>query len=153
MAVDFQGMDMVSASAARTALFTDLFVYLNDEHEALPVLMNLNEQSLDEVHFAAQALKLPVVVAQSILAGQPAGVRVFGELDQKQRQTLQVVAQLKDDAHAKAAHEATKDALNIGATAWNNRMSALAAMRLLQERKVGKTKYYSLTLKGLVNGN
>lgn len=150
VALDFEGVDMVSASAAREAVLVDLIAFLN-ERGSLPVLVNLNQQSLEEVAFAAEAIKLPVVVADTAAHGEPTGLRILGALDAKQQQTLRVVAQL-GEADAKTAHQASED-VSTGVTAWNNRLSILAGMCFLRERKSGKTKYYSLTLKGLVDGN
>lgn len=148
--VDFKGVDIVSASAAREAILVDLTAFIN-ERGALPVLINLNQVSLEEVVFAAQALKLPIVLADAIADGEPTGLRILGDMDAKHLQTLRVVARL-GEADAKAAHEASEDS-STGVTAWNNRLSILAGMCLLRERKSGKTKHYSLTLKGLVDGN
>lgn len=150
VAVDFKGVDMVSASAAREAVLVDLSAFLN-ERGALPILINLNQVSLEEVVFAAQALKLPIIVADAISGGEPTGLRILGDMDAKQLQTLRVIARL-GEADAKTAHEASEDS-STGVTAWNNRLSMLAGMCLLRERKSGKTKHYSLTLKGLVDGN
>jgi len=147
-AVDFQGIEMISASAARECVL-HLCVYLN-ELGALPVLVSLNQETLEEIAFAAQALKQPVVVANTVSNSEPTGLRILGDMDSKLRETLRVVARLQE-TDAKTAHEASQDT-STGVTAWNNRLSTLAGMRLLRERKSGKTKYYSLTLKGLVDG-
>lgn len=150
LGLDFDGIDMVSASAAREAFLVDLPAHLH-ERGTLPVLLALNNASLEEVVFAAQALRLPIVVADGLADGEPAGLRILGELDSKLRLTLSIVARL-GEADAKTAFDEAKDD-STGVTAWNNRLSSLAGMRLLKERKSGKTKYYSLTLKGLVDGN
>jgi len=147
--VDFDGIDMVSASAARESVLA--FIAFLNERGVLPVHVNLNDESLEEVAFAAEALGRPVVTASSIVKDIPKGIRVLGTLDAKQLQTLRIVAEL-GEADAKSASDASQDA-STGVTAWNNRLSILAGMRFLQVRKAGKTKYYSLTLKGLVDGN
>lgn len=149
--VDFAGIGMVSASAAREAVL-QLCTFLN-ERGALPVLVNVNQETLEEVEvaFAAQTMKPSAVLAASVVDGEPSGLRILEELDAKHLQTLRVVAKL-GEADAKTAYEASQDT-STGVTAWNNRLSTLAGMRLLRERKSGKTKYYSLVLKGLVDGN
>lgn len=146
--VDFSGVDMVSASAARESvlrLCTDLVAAA-----ALPVLVNLNQETQDEVAFAAQACKQPVVVAKTVKAGEPTGLHIYGEMDPKLYETLRFIGRLQE-ADAKTVRETSGDT-STGVTAWNNRLSALAGLRFLRERKSGKTKYYSLTLKGLVHG-
>jgi len=148
VAVDFGDIDMVSASAARECVLP-LCVYLN-ELGALPILTNLNLETLEEISFAAQALKQPVVIAEGLSDSEPTALRILGDMDSKLRETMRVVARLQE-TDAKTAHEASQDT-STGVTAWNNRLSTLAGLRFLRERKSGKTKYYSLTLKGLVDG-
>lgn len=147
--LDFAGVRLITASAARESILR-----LSDELSAqgsLPVLVNINEDTADEVGFAAEALKQPLVLATLKPDGSLAAPRIVGLLEPAQRQTLELVARL-GETDAKAASEASKDS-SAGATAWNNRLSNLAGMRLLQERRVGKTKRYSLTLEGLAYGN
>jgi hypothetical protein len=150
LAFDFSTVDMVSASAAREAFLGQLMDDLL-ERGTLPVFVALNQEALDEVSFAAQAVKRPLVAAQKLVEGLPVGLKVLGGIEPKQLESLRAVAQL-GETDAKTAHEA-KGGTDTGVTAWNNRLATLSALGLLTERKSGKTKYYSLTLKGLVDGN
>jgi len=150
LAFDFSDVDMVSASAAREAFLGKLMDDLL-ERGTLPVFVGLNAEALDEVSFAAQAVKRPVVAAHKFSEGQPVGLQVLGGIEPKQLETLRAVAQL-GETDAKTAHQEASGA-DTGVTAWNNRLATLSALGLLTERKSGKTKYYSLTLKGLVDGN
>lgn len=149
VALDFTAVEMVSASAAREALFGP-FQDAMAERGLLVICAGLNAEALDEVNLAAQALSRPFVVADSITTEAPAGLSVRGSLEPKQLLTLKTVARL-GETDAKTAHELSND--GTGVTAWNNRLSSLEAMRLLVARKSGKTKYYSLPVKGLVDGN
>jgi len=151
LALDFNDIDMVSASAAREAFLTDFTKHLHS-HATLPVYLNLNSEALDEIVFAATALGIPLVTAARMEVGEPAGLTIRGAIDAKQLHTLRVVAEL-GEADASAAHNLTQADSGLGITAWNNRLANLASVRLLRERKSGKTKYYSLPLKGLVDGN
>ncbi|TFZ08936.1 hypothetical protein [Ramlibacter humi] len=146
--LDMSGMELVTASAARESLLKLSEVI--SQAGALPVFVNVNAATLDELRFAAEALKQPVVVASTDEQGSLTGAFVIGTLEPTQRETLEVVSQL-EEADAKTASQAAESA--AGVTAWNNRLSNLASLRLLQERKVGKTKLYSLTVKGLAYGN
>lgn len=147
--LDFLDVRLITASAARESILR-----VSDELSArgsLPVLVNVNEDTADEIGFAAEALKQPLVIAKLEPDGSLTAPRVVGLLEPAQKQTLDLVARL-GETDAKAASEASKDS-SAGPTAWNNRLSNLAGMRLLQERRVGKTKRYSLTLEGLAYGN
>lgn len=152
LALDFTAIDMVSASAAREAFLGQLMDDLL-ERGTLPVFVGLNAEALEEVSFAAEAVKRPVVAALKLSKGQPVGLQVLGGIESKQLETLRAVAQL-GETDAKTAHqEASGTGTDTGVTAWNNRLATLSALGLLTERKSGKTKYYSLTLKGLIDGN
>ena len=147
--IDMADMQLVTASAARESL---LKLSASVSHAgALPVLVNVNQPTLDELRFAAEALKQPVVVGTTDDEGNLRDAFVIGTLEPTQRETLKVVSEL-GEADAKTASQAAKDSA-AGVTAWNNRLANLASLRLLQERKMGKTKLYSLTVKGLAYGN
>jgi len=147
--IDMNGMELVTASAARESVFK--LSAAVSQAGALPVLVNVNQPTMDEIRFAAEALKQPVVVGSSDGQGNLRDAFVVGTLEPTQRETLKVVSAL-GEADAKSASQAAKDSA-AGVTAWNNRLSNLASLRLLQERKMGKTKLYSLTVKGLAYGN
>lgn len=151
LAIDLGGVEMISASAAREA-FLGEFLSFQLERGTLPIFVNIGPEALEEFEFTATAMGLPIVVADGMEESNLRGVRIIGLLDSRHLDTLGVVARL-GEADAKAAHDAAGHLSGTGVTAWNNRLSGLAAMRFLKERKVGKTKYYSLTLKGLVDGN
>lgn len=147
--LDFSGMEMVTASAAREAVLK-LVEHLADRR-TLAVLVNMNQETCDEVEFAAQAGRQIIVVANEVTIEGPHRLRLLGPVDEKVRETLKMVLKL-GETDAKGANDAYTGG-SMGVTAWNNRFAALAQTRLLKERKVGKTKYYSLALKGLVDGN
>ena len=147
--LDFAGVEMVTASAARESVLR-LIEHLADRR-TLAVLVNMNTETRDEIEFAAQAGRQFVVAAQSVANDGPVGLKLFGPVDDKVKETLALVGKL-GETDAKGANDAHSGSA-MGATAWNNRLAALAQVRLLKERKVGKTKYYSLALKGLVDGN
>lgn len=147
--LDFTGIEMVTASAAREAVLR-LVEHLADRR-TLAVLVNLNQETFDEIEFAAQAGRQLLVVAEAVTPEGPQRLRLLGPVDEKVRETLEIVSKL-GETDARGAND-TYTGGSMGATAWNNRFAALAQARLLMERKVGKTKYYSLALKGLVDGN
>ena len=74
-------------------------------------------------------------------AGAEAAAIGAGDLDPAQRSTFEAALALGAiTAPALAARIADQ---RIGATAWNNRLSALAAKGLLVERRQGKSKSFS----------
>ena len=147
--LDFGSIELVTASAARESVFK-LAGHLA-ELGTLLVCVNANEATLDELSFAAAALKQPLVVADLSKTDELETPRVLGQLEAAQLKTLRVVARL-GEVDAKTASQESDDKA-AGVTGWNNRLSNMASLRLLKERKVGKTKLYSLTVKGLDSGN
>lgn len=147
--LDFADIEMVTASAARESVLR-LIEHLADR-KTLAVLVNMNAETRDEIEFAAQAGRQVVVAATSVGKDGPAGLKLYGPVDDKVKETLALVSKL-GETDAKGANDAHSGSA-MGATGWNNRLAALAQARLLKERRVGKTKYYSLALKGLVDGN
>ena len=77
--------------------------------------------------------------------GLPFNARLIGELDEVQRATFDRVLDLGTaSAPTLAAQSGRGD--GIGPTAWNNRLSNLAARGLLIERRGGKTKTFTPVL-------
>jgi hypothetical protein len=73
--------------------------------------------------------------------GAVSNARIIGELDPAQRATFDTVAHLGEATAPELAAQSGGN--SIGPTAWNNRLSALAAKGLLVERRGGKTKSFS----------
>lgn len=147
--LDFHGMELVTASAARESIFK-LATHLAEQGTLL-VCVNANESTLDELAFAATALKQPMVVGTLGKKGELQAPHVIGQLEAVQMKTLELVGRL-GEVDAKTASQEAGDK-SAGATGWNNRLSSMASLGLLKERKVGKTKLYSLTVEGLASGN
>ncbi len=78
-------------------------------------------------------------------------VRLLGRLESKQLKTLHAVILLGEvDAAGLATRYRVEE--DIKPTAWNNRLSALAAKGLLIEKQRGRTKLYRPVLEGLQHG-
>lgn len=149
LVLDLSGMELITASAGResiVALCRELA-----ETGTTVALRGGNEQTIDELSFAAEASKVPLLVLEQAIDGEQTRGRVIGLLEPKQRETLEIVARL-GQADAKTACEHAGDS-SAGVTAWNNRLAGLASKGLLRERRSGKTKFYSLAMEGMVDGN
>lgn len=146
--LDFAGMELITASAARESI---VFVCKQLAEQGTPALLaNVNQEIRDELAFAAEAIKVPLLLIEEAAGGKPVRGQLIGALDPKQRETLHVVASL-GEADAKSACERAGDS-TTGVTAWNNRLAGLASKGLLRERRAGKTKFYSLAMEGIVDG-
>lgn len=139
--LDFTGVEVATSSFLREAVigFRDYAVIsLTDLY---PVSANLAPTVIEELEFFLRArndVQWVCDIDQNDRVNRP---RLIGELDPVQRATLDMVHKggtvTAPDLATRFPNE------SIGPTAWNNRLSALAAKRLVIERKVGKTKSFS----------
>jgi hypothetical protein len=73
--------------------------------------------------------------------GQITDVQLCGKLDEKLLETLRLVS-AKRETTAAQLHEESRKVDQVGPTAWNNRLAALAAKSLVVEVLQGRTKKY-----------
>ncbi len=147
VALDFASMSMVTASAVRAGLLPILDELLANGH--FGILVNLANDTIDEVQLAAEASKKAVTVA-TLAEGELGDCRILGVLDVKLKDTLEHVVAL-GEADAKTVNERAGEQTVV--TVWNNRLVALHALGLVTEKKVGRTKLYAPIVKGLTYGS
>lgn len=145
--LNFAGVDVISGSSLR-----HLFQCISEIpacSRSVLVLANLSEDALAESDLVAEAMRIPYIAAQ--VAGETlVGASVRGMLDEKAAQALKLVI---DSKEADAQTVSEKSGERTVVTVWNNRLVSLHAMGLLQERKVGKRKFYSPAIEGMTYGN
>jgi hypothetical protein len=147
VAVDFSGIDVVTASCFREA-FRAFRDYVRRSRECPVIFTNATESILEEAQLLADHLGDAFVFAE--LRGKviSAGI-VIGRLEDKQVLTLKLLSNL-GEADARQVQE--KSGENTGTTVWNNRLSALSSKGLLSERSEGRTKYYRPVIARLAYG-
>lgn len=145
--LDFAGVDVIGGSSLRH-LFQGIREIPACNRSAL-VLVNLSEDALAESDLVAEAMRIPYITAQ-VAGGTLVEASVRGMLDEKAAQALKLVIDAKV-ADAQAISEKSGERTVV--TVWNNRLVSLYAMGLLQERKVGKRKFYSPIIEGMTYGN
>ncbi|MBO4227899.1 DUF4325 domain-containing protein [Bradyrhizobium neotropicale] len=142
--LDFKGVEVATSSFLREAIIgfrdyarlTATIVY--------PVAANLAPPVLEELEFFLRARNDVFWVCDLDADGQVSSARLLGDLDPAQRATFDAVRDLGSVTAPELAARFSDQ--NIGPTAWNNRLSGLAAKGVLVERKVGKTKSFSSLL-------
>ena len=140
--VDLAQIDVVTASFFRDCILG----YRNHARTTVPhlypVIANASAKVLEEMTGYLEDRGDAVWICRLDRQGTVSQPEVLGKLDVIQQQTLDVVRKLgRADAPSLAATDRS-----IGVTAWNNRLAALAARRLLIEQRSGKTKFYSPVL-------
>lgn len=97
---------------------------------------SVREEMEDLLGRAGDAL----VMCSSAAGGTTSGAELIGHLDGKLLETFEMVRNL-GEASAVDLHAASASS-GVGPTAWNNRLSTLAAKGLLVEQATGRTKKY-----------
>jgi hypothetical protein len=108
------------------------------------VIANATDAVSEELSFFLRH-RTDALWACDLVDGRPVDARLLGELDEVQRITFERVLELRS-ASAPALAAERKGEIGVGATAWNNRLSNLAARGLLIERRGGKTKTFTPVL-------
>ncbi len=108
-----------------------------------PVIANINAGIREELAYLFSKENEAVMICTLDDKGA-SNVEILGVLEEKQKLTLDLVRQLGEaDAGLLAAKLKKED---IGLTAWNNRLAALAAKGLVFELRHGRSKSYKPVL-------
>jgi hypothetical protein len=139
--LDFTAIEVATASFLREAVIGFRDYARRSLENVYPAVANLAPAVAEELEFFVRA-RGDVVWSCELGSGDNViSVRLIGELDPAQRSTFDAALELGAiTAPELAARFADQQ---IGPTAWNNRLSALATKGLLVERKQGKTKSFS----------
>ena len=141
--LDFKGVELATSS------FLDEAVVRCRDHlrlgrsPAYLMTANLNGRVEEELHDLLARTGDALVTCTLSTSGQISDKKLLGALEPKLSETLQLV-NTKGEATAIELHsEADDSAAKIGATAWNNRLSSLAAKSLVVEvPQPGRTKKF-----------
>jgi hypothetical protein len=139
--LDFKGVAVTTSSFLREAVIGFRDYARQSLANVYPVAANLEPPVLEELEFFLRARNDVFWVCDLDETEQVNGARLLGDLDPAQRTTFDAVRELKAVTAPELAARFPDQ--SIGPTAWNNRLSGLAAKGVLVERKVGKTKSFS----------
>lgn len=139
--LDFEGVEVATASFLRESVIGFRNYCRQSIPNAYPVLANLSADVSEEIEFFIKARGDALWVCDLNARGAVSHGRIIGELEPAQREAFNAAIQLGSVTAATLAKSFSKQA--IGNTAWNNRLSALAAKGLLMETRQGKTKSFN----------
>lgn len=142
--MNFGNVDIATASFLREAVFVfkNFVRSSGSPSKFYPVIANANSTVLEELEIIAEAKNDAILACQLSEDGNVSDVRVIGNLDPKQALTFDLVTE-KDNADAAslmAQYGASEKTTRT--TAWNNRLSSLAARGLIREYSRGRSKFY-----------
>lgn len=141
--LDFQGVTVATASFLREGVIAFRDYARSTLPMLYPVIANASAPVTEELEFFLRQRKDALWACRLTEAGAPRDPQLLGELDDAHRSTFDLVARL---GTATAPGLAAQSDERLAPTAWNNRLSYLAARGLLIERKAGKTKTFTPVL-------
>ncbi len=141
--LDFDGVTVATASFLREGV-----IAFRDHARATlpalyPVIANASPAVTEELEFFLRHRKDALWACRLTPSGEPRDPKILGELDEAHRSTFDLVARL---GTASAPSLAAQSQESLAPTAWNNRLSNLAARGLLIKRRSGKTKTFAPVL-------
>lgn len=139
--LDFADVEVATASFLREAVIGFRDYARQSLPNVYPAVANPLPAVAEELEFFVRARGDVLWSCELDPQDRVIGARLIGELDPAQRSTFDAVIALGAITAPELA--ARFESQKIGATAWNNRLSGLAAKGLLVERKQGKTKSFS----------
>jgi hypothetical protein len=146
--LDFKGVQIATTSFLREAVVA----FRNHARQHIPhlypVAANLSPEIKEELAAFLRDCGDAMPVSDFLGTGT---AEVIGQLDGKQLATLRAALNTSE-TDASALAERFAGAENIGTTAWNNRLAALAAKGLLIETSAGRAKRYRPVLENLTCG-
>lgn len=141
--LDFKGVELATSSFLDEAAIRCRDHLRLGRSPAYLMVANLNTQIEEELHDLLVRSSDAMVSCTMSGNGHTENKKMLGSLEPKLNETLELVKQ-KGGASAVQLHEeADETEKKIGPTAWNNRLSSLAAKGLLVEVvQSGRTKTY-----------
>jgi hypothetical protein len=138
---DFSGVEFATSS-----FLSEVLLPLRDHLRlrrgpGYAVAANLTETVGEEIEEMLRRSGDAFLTCVTDSAGAIGDVQLCGKLDDKLLETLRLVS-AKRETTAAQLHEESRTVDQVGATAWNNRLSSLAAKSLVVEVLQGRTKKY-----------
>ena len=142
--LDFSGIEVATSSFLRESVVAFRDYARSTLPSLYPVIANAAAPVAEELAFFLRH-RADALWACDLEKGVPINVRLLGELDEVQRATFERVQNLGSASAPTLAAQSGEES-DVGPTAWNNRLSNLAARGLLIERRGGKTKTFAPVL-------
>lgn len=149
--MDFTGVEVATASFLRETILAFRNTVRHKRSNLYPIITNANELIVDEIAVLLATRGDVLMLCSLDEKGIPRNSRLVGDLDPKQRITFDLV-QKRGETSAAELHKHYKTD-HIEQTAWNNRLSSLAALGLIVELSQGRSKRYRPLLRRVKHGS
>jgi hypothetical protein len=144
--LNFAGIDVATVSYLRESVIGYRDFTRAARQNIYPIVANPTPAVVEELEHLLNARNDALWCCWIDAEDRITSYHVLGELDPAQRQTFDKVRELGGSTAPQLADRFPD--LGIGTTAWNNRLSGLAAKGLLVETRQGKTKTFRPVLEG-----
>jgi hypothetical protein len=143
-------LNFIRAEVVTSSFLAEFVVPLRDhlrlrQPPCFVVLANVQDNVREEVEELLGRTGEAMLACRLSADGKVSSVELVGRLDEKLKETFELVAR-NGGVSAAELHAASRGAQAIGPTAWNNRLSALAAKSLIVETLHGRAKKYRTVL-------
>ena len=146
--LDFSGVEVATVSFLRESVLAFRDIIRGRRSQYYPIVANINDLVREEF---IELLRIRGGGLMTCHMSDDRRVREaapLGQLDPKQQITFDLVQQHGETDAAELMRKYGKSERLKHANAWNNRLSALAAMGLVVERRQGRAKRYSSLVEG-----
>jgi hypothetical protein len=141
--LDFRGVSVATASFLREAVLAFRNAVRRRRSNFYPVVANASELVTDELRMMLEQQGDVLMACSLDDEDRPNEPRLIGVLEPKQRITFDLVNEFGETDAAELMREYGKnEKREIGQTAWNNRLAALAGLGLVIESSQGRAKRY-----------
>lgn len=145
--LDFGGVEIATASFLREAVLGYRNILREQGSPFYAVVANANDAIQEELEELAHSKGEVLLACTLDASGTVAASKTLGRLEPKQQMVFDLIHE-RGESDASELHRDFGEAEGIKQTAWNNRLSALAASGLLVEVNRGRSKRYRPILVG-----
>ena len=141
--LDFEGVSVATASFLRETVLAFRDAVRRRRSNFYPVVANASDLVGDELRILVEQHGDALMLCSLDRRGEPKEPRLIGDLDPKQRITFNLVCERGETDAAELMREHGKsEKREVGQTAWNNRLAALAGLGLIVEMSQCRAKRY-----------
>jgi hypothetical protein len=146
--LDFRDVEVATASYLREGIIAFREVVRGRRSNFYPVITNPNEMVRDELIELMRSRKEVFMTCVLDANGRVVTSALIGDLDPKQRMTFDLVQERGETDAGELMRDYGKSEQTTSQTAWNNRLTSLAALGLVVEISQGRNKRYKPLFQG-----
>lgn len=140
--LDFGGIEVATASFLRESVLAFRNIIRNRRSNFYPVVANVSEEVRDELKELLELCGDVLAICNLGREGRVTEAMTLGQMDPKQRMTFELVQLRRETDASELMRDFGESEGVTRTTAWNNRLSSLAALGLIIEVSQGRSKRY-----------